>query len=115
MKRDITNNEKAEGMEEAISIIPLDVECVTEEDRKALLELQLLMATSSINHEYARLEFEDTADQERRDELLDFMNECRTKYFEARKDLESYDPYAVMEFEQDLIHQKQVTMGHYSA
>lgn len=103
-----------DGMQ-AISIVPLDVPLKSDEDRKALLELQLMMATSSINHEYARMEFEDTLNVERKEELLDYMHECRAQYFEARENLAGYDPYALVEFEQDLMKQKQVMLTNYIA
>lgn len=106
---------KIDTNEQSISIIPLDVDVRSEEDKKALLELQLMMATSSINHEYARMEFDDTADTERKEELLEYMNECRAQYFEAREDLAGYDPYALVEFERDLMHQKQLILAHYNA
>lgn len=106
---------KIDTNEQSISIIPLDVDVRSEEDKKALLELQLMMATSSINHEYARMEFEDTFDVERKEELLEYMNDCRAQYFEAREDLAGYDPYALVEFERDLMHQKQLILAHYNA
>lgn len=84
-------------------------------DESPILQLQLTMATSSINHEYARLEFDDAADQDQKEALLDYMNECRQKYFEARQSLLAYDPEAVKDFEADLMVQKQKTMGQFNA
>lgn len=104
-ERDIGNCE-----DPTISIHPIAAAKATEDARKELLELQLRMATCSINHEYARVEFEDAADRERRDELLDYMHECRTKYLEARCALSTYDPYALADFEADLMRQKQMTV-----
>lgn len=78
-----------------------------------IIELQLKMATSSINHEYARIEYEDTADRERREELLDFMNDCHCQYLEARSQLITHDPYALQQFEFDLLRQKQATVSPY--
>lgn len=115
MKKEVKDTAVMEGGMQAISIIPLDVDCKSEEDRRALLELQLMMATSSINHEYARMEFDDTENVERKEELLEFMNECRAQYFEARQDLASYNPYSLVDFEQDLMHQKQMMLAHYNA
>lgn len=86
-----------------------------EEGESNLLQLQLTMATSSINHEYARLEFEDTADVERKEALLDYMNECRTKYFEARESLVTFDPNAAADFERDLLQQKQKSLNNFNA
>jgi Cft2 family RNA processing exonuclease len=78
-----------------------------------ILEMQLKMATSSINHEYARIEFDDTDDHERREELLEFMDDCRSQYIEARNALVVHDPYALETFEADLLRQKQVTLNPY--
>ena len=85
------------------------------ESDNAVLQLQLTMATSSINHEYARLEFDDTLDVERKEELLGYMNDCREKYFEARQSLMTFDPYAVQDFEADLLLQKQKTLNQFNA
>ena len=78
-----------------------------------ILDLQLKMATSSINHEYARLEFDDTKDYERRSELLDFMDSCRAEYLNARGSLVTHDPLALEEFEADLLRQKQAVTVQY--
>lgn len=86
-----------------------------EPHQNPVLQLQMTMATNSINHEYARIEFDDTADQERREELLEFMALCRQKYFEARQSLEVHDPYALLEFEADLMRQKVETLGRFNA
>lgn len=83
----------------------------SEEARRGLVELQLKMATSSINHEYARLEFDDASDRERRDELMEYMNDCRREYFEARRLLSAYDSNALADFEADLWRQKLLTVG----
>lgn len=92
-----------------ISIMPLK-EGDNEDANRELLELQLKMATCSINHEYARMEFEDASDRERREELIEYMNECRERYFEARSELSVHDSYAVAEFEADLMRQKQMML-----
>lgn len=93
-----------------ISIHPIAMTAADADAQKQLLELQLKMATSSINHEYARIEFDGAGDRERRDDLLEYMHECRTAYFEARSVLSSYDPYALADFEADLMRQKQMTL-----
>lgn len=91
-------------------------EIVTAKNGKdALLELQMAMATSSINHEYARIEFEDSIDAERKDELVQFMEECHKKYTEARERLAVHSPQTLESFEKDLAHQKQSTITHYNA
>lgn len=87
----------------------------SEHAQNPILQLQLTMATNSINHEYARIEFDDTDNSERREELLEFMSLCRQKYFEARQSLEVHDPNALQEFEADLMRQKVETLGHFNA
>lgn len=87
----------------------------TDEARKRLLELQLKMAACSINHEYARIEFDDVEDLAKREDLLEYMQDCRNQYFEARTALAAYDPYALEEFEADLMRQKQAALPHYNA
>lgn len=86
-----------------------------EVQEEKLLELQLTMATTSINHEYARIEFDETVDYERKGELLDFMAECRSKYNEARGELVKFNPQILDTFERDLILQKLTTITHYYA
>lgn len=85
------------------------------EEENSILKLQLTMATNSINHEYARMEFEDTMDKERQEELLEYMASCRRQYFEARESLVTYDSNAVQEFETDLLQQKFRTLNRFNA
>jgi len=78
-----------------------------------ILELQLKMATNSINHEYARIEYDDTSDIERREELLGFMDDCRIQYLDARNVLVVHDPGALEVFEADLLMQKQTVNSQF--
>ncbi|MBI2346672.1 MAG: hypothetical protein HYV03_07330 [Deltaproteobacteria bacterium] len=80
-----------------------------------LLELQLAMATSSINHAYARIEYDESGDQERREELLHYMDNCREKYLNARDQLSQLSPQTLERFERDLTFQKQTTLSQYHA
>lgn len=80
-----------------------------------MIELQLTMATTSINHEYAKIEYEESGDYERKEELLNFMSDCRGKYVVARNELAKHNPLALEEFERDLILQKLSTITHYNA
>jgi|SRR3989338_6947232 len=84
-------------------------------DENPVLQLQLSMATHSINHEYARMEYEDTFDHERQEQLLEYMDDCRSKYFEARDSLVQYDQSALQEFEKDLMEQKLRTLNRFNA
>ena len=105
--------------EEKQIIIPLaDLEDgFTPEDahEEKILELQLMMATTSINHEYAKIEFDEVDDYERRHELLDYMADCRGKYLSARSQLANFNPLVLETFERDLLLQKLATITHYNA
>lgn len=99
----------------SISINPVARIGADDEAQKKLLELQLKMAACSINHEYARIEFEEASDVGSRQELLDYMHDCHNEYLAARSSLAAYDPYALEEFEADLMRQKQAALPHYNA
>ena len=108
-------NREDEGTETKIRINPVGRDDAAEEIKKKLLELQLKMAACSINHEYARIEFDEVNDIGARQELLDYMHDCRNQYLEARVALAAYNPYAAEEFEADLMRQKQAAITQYNA
>jgi len=83
--------------------------------REHILNLQLSMATSSVNHEYARIEYEESVNIDRKEELLHYMSECRQRYDEARDELSCVNPLILETFESDLAAQKRSTMVHYHA
>lgn len=83
--------------------------------KEHILNLQLVMATTSVNHEYARVEYDETSDVERKEELMFYMAECRDKYDEAREELSCVNPLVLESFESDLATQKRTTMVHYHA
>lgn len=99
---------------EVMSVNAMNSVGISQEIYDNLLELQLKMATSSINHEYARLEYEDSLDNMRRAELIDYMNSCHTEYFTARQSLSNHDPCALKTFEANLLKQKMSTISTYS-
>ena len=109
MLRDETQNQPS------IKINPVAKLGECDEAQTKLLELQLKMAACSINHEYARIEFDDIDEYSARQELLDYMHDCRDEYLQARSALAAYDPYALEEFEADLMRQKQAALPHYNA
>lgn len=80
-----------------------------------VLELQLTMATTSINHEYARMEYDAILDQTRREELLNYMDDCREEYLNARTELVKVSPMCIDQFEADLSYQKRSTLQQYHA
>lgn len=98
-----------------ISIVPMQSDKINAEQCKLLLELQLKMATSSINHEYARLELEENSFLPRHEELLEYMEDCRSEYLDAREKLMRFDPDAAEEFERDLQLQKQQSLLNVSS
>jgi hypothetical protein len=116
MGRQIKKTKMDEGTKLIISLDDLN-EDLSEEDvhEEKLLELQLTMATTSINHEYARIEFDEADDYERKEELLSYMSECRSKYLAARGELENYNPNILEDFERNLILQKLTTITNYHA
>lgn len=111
--------EQYEGIEEDSIKIEDPNSNITKEvevgSREHLTNLQLVMATTSVNHEYARTEYDEVKDLERRSELLAFMGECRDKYDKAREELSMLNPIILEEFEKDLAIQKSATLTHYHA
>ncbi len=83
--------------------------------REHILNLQLVMATTSVNHEYARAEYDETRNNDRKDELNVYMAECREKYERAREELACFNPLVLETFENELAMQKKTTMVHYHA
>ena len=112
---DNRENGQEQDVDARIGIVPVALPHASEDAQKRLLELQLKMATSSINHEYARLQFDEINDRSEREDLLDYMHDCHRQYGEARVELMAYDPYALADFEADLMRQKQTTITHYHA
>ena len=102
-----------EQSNQGISITPIAVD--KPQKAKAALDLQLKMVTSSVNHEYARIEYDECLDRQRKEDLIEYMSDCQFEYLNAREDLAHIDPYAVQEFEYDLLLQKQRTIGEFHA
>lgn len=68
--------------------------------------LELVLVTTSMNHEYVKQEYERTKSFHRRQELLNRMSHLKTLYFGARDSLLKRDPSRVQEIEEDLQLQK---------
>lgn len=116
MGRAINKEKFDEGEKIIISLEDLEEDfCEEDAHEEKVLELQLTMATTSINHEYARIEFDEIEDYQRREELLDYMSECRSKYLSAREELSNCSPNVLEDFERNLILQKLATITHYHA
>jgi len=116
MGQSFKSSQASDGKKIIISLDDLYDDLSQEEVcEERMMELQLTMATTSINHEYARIEFDENIDYERREELLKYMSDCRGKYLEAREEFANYNPIALETFERDLIMQKLATVTHYNA
>lgn len=107
--------ETFEDLEEMLPSLDSEKKMVEAGSHEHILNLQLAMATTSVNHEYARIEYEETGDMERKEELMYYMTECRDKYDEAREELSVTNPLVLESFEAELARQKQSTMVHYHA
>ena len=80
-----------------------------------LVNLQMILVTSSLNHEYASHEFEKTESYHRRQELLERMAHLKSLYFVARKKLHYYNPNKLEQIESELRIQKQNVFNEHLA
>jgi hypothetical protein len=87
----------------------------TDEIRQRVLAIQMRMASSSMNHEYARLQYDEMRSPDRKEDLLEYMHDCRRQYYIDRAEFSGVDPYALADFEADLLRQKQFMMSRYQA
>ena len=78
-----------------------------------VINLQMLLATSSMKHEYARKAYDRTKSFARRQELLSQMNELKTVYFDARDKLSVAQPDRLEAIENELNYQKKVVLSEY--
>ncbi|MBI2501107.1 MAG: hypothetical protein HYW02_06530 [Deltaproteobacteria bacterium] len=75
--------------------------------------LELVLVTASINHEYAKKEFEKTHSFHRREELLVRMSDLKRLYFNAREAMKLADPDKLSAIEEELRSQKQNVLNEY--
>jgi hypothetical protein len=83
------------------------------QEKTDLVNLQMILATSSMNHEYARKAFEKTRSFARRQELLVKMSNLKNMYFAARDRLSANHPDRVEAIEKELSFQKQVVLSEH--
>jgi hypothetical protein len=83
------------------------------QEKSDLVNLQMILATSSMNHEYARKAFEKTRSFARRQELLVKMANLKNMYFAARDRLATNHPDRVEAIERELSFQKQVVLSEH--
>jgi hypothetical protein len=84
---------------------PLLIE-LGEEGKSELVNLQMLLVSSSMNHEYIRKAYEKTRSFDRKQQLLAKMSELKTLYFTARNKLAQNHPERLEAIESELRHQK---------
>ncbi len=75
--------------------------------------LELVLVTASMNHEYAKQEFEKTNSYQRRQELLVRMSHLKKLYFNVRETLASQSPEKLADLEKELQTQKQTVFPRY--
>lgn len=75
--------------------------------------LELVLVTASMNHEYAKQEFEKTGSFQRKQELMARMSHLKSLYFNAREVLAAEQPEKLAELEEELRLQKQTVFPEY--
>lgn len=75
--------------------------------------LELVLVTASMNHEYAKKEYEKTNSFHRRQELLVRMSHLKSLYFNARQTLAETQPIRLAEIEEELRLQKEQVFPEY--
>ncbi len=85
----------------------IPIKAPKEESSKAdVMNLQMLMVSSSMNHEYARKEYETTKSFSKKQELMIKMTSLKNLYFTARKKLADSSPERLTVLENELRVQK---------
>lgn len=75
--------------------------------------LELVLVTASMNHEYAKKELEKTRSFQKRQELLSRMAHLKELYFNARATLATLEPHKLEELENELRLEKQNVFSEY--
>ncbi len=80
---------------------------VSKGGKSDLVNLQMVLVTSSMNHEYARKAYVKTRSYDKKQELLERMEHLKSLYYNARKQLITCYPDRVSTIETELNAQKQ--------
>jgi sialic acid synthase SpsE len=83
------------------------------QEKTDLVNLQMILATSSMNHEYTRKAYEKTRSYARRQELEVKMANLKNMYFAARNRLAINHPDRVEAIERELNFQKQTVLSEH--
>ena len=82
-------------------------------EKTDLVNLQLILSTSSMNHEYTRKAYEKTNSFARKQELMIKMSNLKNLYFAARNKLAHHHPERLDAIERELTHQKQTVLSEH--
>jgi hypothetical protein len=83
------------------------------QEKPDLVNLQMILATSSMNHEYARKAHDKTRSFARRQELLVRMANLKNLYFAARNKMAVNHPDRLEAIERELNYQKQTVLSEH--
>jgi len=84
-------------------------------DTQEKTQVELVLVTASINHEYAKKELDKTQTFHRREELLNRMSHLKCLYFNAREVMVQTDPVRLSELEEELLIQKRELFTEFNA
>jgi hypothetical protein len=90
---------------------PIDL---TQEGRSDLVNLQMVMVSSSMNHEYVRKAYERCKSYHKQQELLARMSQLKTLYYVARTKLAEAHPDRLEAIEVELSQQKQTVLSDHN-
>lgn len=76
-----------------------------------LVNLQMVLVTSSMNHEYVRKAYERTRSFDKKQNLIERMANLKDLYYTARKKLAVCYPDRLASIEAELLHQKQSVLS----
>ena len=76
-----------------------------------LVDMQLMLVTTSMNHEYSRKEYEKTGSYDRQQELLIRMSQLKELYFSVRDKLSLAYPERLEVIEKELRFEKQTVLS----
>ncbi len=84
---------------------------IGDESHKDFTSLQMVLVTSSMNHEYTRKAYEKSRSFARRQELLARMADLKNLYFSARKKLAVLNPDRLSIIEREIHLQKETVLS----
>lgn len=98
-------------MAAGLLLLPLMESEIKELAGENLVNLQMVLASSSMNHEYVRQAYDRTHSFARKQELLIEMSNLKNLYFAARNKLALHHPERLDAIERELKFQKQTVLS----